>query len=36
MFSLQLKCDFSVAAKITLIHFETPEIAKMLHDVYKG
>jgi hypothetical protein len=25
-----------VAAKIMLIHLETPEIAKMLHNVYKG
>jgi hypothetical protein len=27
---------FSLVAKIALIHFETPEIAKMLHNVYKG
>jgi hypothetical protein len=25
---------FSLAVKIALIHFETPEIAKMLHNVY--
>jgi hypothetical protein len=27
---------FSLTAKFTLIHFETPEIAKMLHNVNKG
>jgi hypothetical protein len=27
---------FSLSAKIALIHFETSEIAKMLHNVYKG
>jgi hypothetical protein len=32
---LQLNCDL-VAAKIALINFKTPEIAKMLHNVYKG
>jgi hypothetical protein len=33
--SLQLAI-FSLAAKIALIHFEMPEITKMLHNVYKG
>jgi hypothetical protein len=27
---------FALAAKIAVIHFETPEIGKMLHNVYKG
>jgi hypothetical protein len=27
---------FSLAAKIALICFETPEIAKMLHNVYRN
>jgi hypothetical protein len=35
-FFCNLNAIFSLAAKIALIHFETPEIAKMLHNVYKG
>jgi hypothetical protein len=39
-FSISLRISsstiFSLAAKIALIHFETPEIAKMLHNIYKG
>jgi hypothetical protein len=32
-FLVQLNAIFSLAAKIALIHFKKPEIAKMLHDV---
>jgi hypothetical protein len=33
---LPQNANFSLAAKIALIHFETPEIAKMLQNVHKG
>jgi hypothetical protein len=33
---LELNAVFLLATKIALIHFKTPEIAKMLHNVYKG
>jgi hypothetical protein len=32
---LQLKCDLLVGSQDALIYLETPEIAKMLHNVYK-
>jgi hypothetical protein len=31
-----LNAIFSLVTKIALIHFETPEIVKMLRNVYKG